>query len=291
MHKRWTKEEVELLKKLHFEKFSIAEIAKILEKSNKAISQKLIHQKLSKKLKKLPLLDNNLIKEIIDFYKIVKSIPKTLKKYPISAYHLRKILKENSVVIFKPLPKILNNGLIKCCHCQTYKSIENFGKNKKNCKICNRLIAKKHSQKNKKTRQEYYYKNLNYYKKYRNNYNKKRKENDELFKFSAAIRSNIIYCFKRKYFGNKNCKTEQILGCSFKEFKNYIESKFEPWMNWDNYGNKKGYSKEINISWDLDHIIPVSFAKNNEELIKLNHYTNFQPLCSYINRYLKRNKI
>ena len=28
-----------------------------------------------------------------------------------------------------------------------------------------------------------------------------------------------------------------------------------------------------------------------EDIIKLNHYTNIQPLCSYINRYVKRDKI
>ena len=40
--------------------------------------------------------------------------------------------------------------------------------------------------------------------------------------------------------------------------------------------------------WDLDHIIPVSSAKTEEELIKLNLYENFQPLCSKINRDLKK---
>jgi hypothetical protein len=28
----------------------------------------------------------------------------------------------------------------------------------------------------------------------------------------------------------------------------------------------------------MDHIIPISSAKTEEEIIKLNHYTNFQPL-------------
>ena len=41
--------------------------------------------------------------------------------------------------------------------------------------------------------------------------------------------------------------------------------------------------------WDIDHIIPVSSAKREEEIIKLNHYTNLQPLCSKINRYIKKN--
>lgn len=98
-----------------------------------------------------------------------------------------------------------------------------------------------------------------------------------------------IYIKKKGYIKQK--ETNYILGCSKEEFKIYIESKFEPWMNWNNYGNWNGISSEINKSWDLDHIVPLSSAKNIEELYKLNHYSNFQPLCSYINRKIKRNKI
>jgi hypothetical protein len=66
----------------------------------------------------------------------------------------------------------------------------------------------------------------------------------------------------------------------------YIESKFEDWMNWDNRGKFNG---ELNYGWDLDHIVPISSAVTEEDIIKLNHYTNFQPLCSYINRVIKKN--
>ena len=79
-----------------------------------------------------------------------------------------------------------------------------------------------------------------------------------------------------------------ILGCSFEEFKYYIGAKFESWMNWNNYGL---YNGELNYGWDIDHIIPVSTAKTEEDIIKLNHYTNLQPLCSYINRYVKKDII
>lgn len=42
---------------------------------------------------------------------------------------------------------------------------------------------------------------------------------------------------------------------------------------------------------DIDHIIPVSTAKKYEDVIKLNHYTNLQPLCSYVNRVIKRDRL
>jgi len=35
----------------------------------------------------------------------------------------------------------------------------------------------------------------------------------------------------------------------------------------------------------------LSFAENEEDIIRLNHYTNLQPLCSYINRYIKRDNV
>ena len=85
----------------------------------------------------------------------------------------------------------------------------------------------------------------------------------------------------------KKSKTEEILGCSFKEFKIYLESKFELWMTWDNHGQ---YTGEYNKTWHLDHIIPISSGINEEEIVKLNHFTNFQPLCSRKNLE-KSNKI
>ena len=56
-------------------------------------------------------------------------------------------------------------------------------------------------------------------------------------------------------------------------------------MNWDNYGL---YNGEENYGWDLDHIVPVSSAQCEEDIYRLNHHSNIQPLCSYVNRYVKR---
>jgi len=121
---------------------------------------------------------------------------------------------------------------------------------------------------------------------YNKNYQKERRRKDKLYNISSRIRTYIINTFKN-INSNKISSTNTILGCSFGEFKKYLELHFEPWMTWDNYGK---YNGELNYGWDIDHVVPLSSAKTEEEIIKLFHYTNLKPLCTYTNRYIKRNK-
>jgi hypothetical protein len=112
-------------------------------------------------------------------------------------------------------------------------------------------------------------------------YKRNRRLNDPLYRLRNNISRRIRRCLN-----TKTTKTNIILGCSSLEFKLYLESKFESWMSWENYGL---YNGELNYGWDIDHIIPLSSTLSEDEIIKLNHYTNLQPLDSYINRYVKRN--
>ena len=121
----------------------------------------------------------------------------------------------------------------------------------------------------------------------RREYINNKTKNDKLFKIKNNIRLSILKSIKRKNY-NKTNKTIKILGCSYEEFKTYLESKFEFWMTWDNYGLYNGSEQ---YGWDIDHRVPLSSAKTEEEVIRLNHYTNLQPLCSHINRNMKRNKL
>ena len=100
-----------------------------------------------------------------------------------------------------------------------------------------------------------------------NNYYLERKRNDSFFKLKSSIRNLLYHSFKRK-FSNKSKRTIEILGCSFDEFRQYIENKFNDNMTWENYG----------IYWEYDHIIQLATALNEDDLLRLNHYTNFQPL-------------
>ena len=118
---------------------------------------------------------------------------------------------------------------------------------------------------------------------YRRKYTKKRLAIDPLFRFSVNVRTLVRLSFKRRGV-KKNTRTEQILGCTIAEFKAYIEKQFESWMNWSNYGINKG---NINQFWSFDHIIPVMTAKNEADVIRLNHHTNLQPLCDFTNKHIK----
>lgn len=79
------------------------------------------------------------------------------------------------------------------------------------------------------------------------------------------------------------------LGCSIKDFKLYMKTKFHNHpktgeiMTWDNWG-KNG--------WHIDHIIPLSkFNLNDrEQFLKACHYTNLQPMWAEYN-LSKSNKI
>ena len=118
-------------------------------------------------------------------------------------------------------------------------------------------------------------------------YTKNRKKVDIIFKLRESIRTSIGNSF-RNFGYSKKSRTHEILGCSFVEFKLHLESKFEYWMTWENKGL---YNGENNFGWDIDHIVPISSARNEEEILKLNHYSNFQPLCSYVNRNIKRDRL
>ena len=109
-------------------------------------------------------------------------------------------------------------------------------------------------------------------------YKLKRLKTDLLFCFIQRVRSSINTSISKMGY-QKNTKTEKILGCSYKEFKTYFESLFKDGMSWENRN-----------LWHIDHIIPISTAKNEEEAIKLNHYTNLQPLWAEEN-IKKSNKI
>jgi hypothetical protein len=111
-----------------------------------------------------------------------------------------------------------------------------------------------------------------------NKWIKKKIQTDDVYRFITTARMLISQSLRNSGY-KKGSKSEQILGCEWDFFKDYIERRFQSGMSWDNYGE-----------WHIDHKIPLSFAKNEEDIVKLCHYINLQPLWAEDN-LKKSNKI
>ena len=108
-------------------------------------------------------------------------------------------------------------------------------------------------------------KNKDHIKEWNRVYTSTRYKNDPVFALKINQRSRVRAILKN----NKNCKTHELLGCSFEELKAHLESKFVTGMGWHNMGE-----------WHIDHIVPLAvFDLSTEEnqFLAFN-YKNLQPL-------------
>ena len=205
----------------------------------------------------------------------------------------------------------INVDSIICFKCKEEKSTNFFDKNKcslngyqSSCKQCRKIARDENKEglsvANRKWREdnkeykaqkdkEYRLNNKEKINAIKRKYEANKRKINPLFKLSCSIRRNIKYILTSSNI-DTNYNTLDILGCSMEDFKKHIESQFLKWMSWDNYGNACE-TLEYNCSWDLDHIIPISSAKTEEEVYLLNHWSNFQPLCSKVNRWEKKDNL
>ena len=206
----------------------------------------------------------------------------------------------------------------KCTKCKEVKSLQDFGNRKdckegkrNHCKICKRQYyndyIKKNKEKetsrqilynknNKEKRKNYKKENKDKIKKDRKAYNiknkdknksyslewrdknkyysaeyfKLRKKTDLLFKLRCNISSNMSSAIKRQGYSKKT-KAYNILKCEFSFF-----------MDWLNGVASNGYTYGIG-DLHLDHVVPISLSETEEELLLLNHYSNFQLLNAFDN--------
>ena len=138
--------------------------------------------------------------------------------------------------------------------------------------------TKKYYEKTKELQKERKINWINSNRKKYNNYWTNRKKTDVEFTLITNMRSRICNYLNSKNI-SKNNKTFYIVGCTPKQLKEHLEKQFVDGMSWDNRKD-----------WHIDHIVPLSSAKTEEELIKLFHFSNLQPLWA-IDNIKKSNKI
>jgi len=95
-----------------------------------------------------------------------------------------------------------------------------------------------------------------------------RKKTDINYRLACNLRSRLNEAIKNNY---KSGSAVRDLGCSIPQLREYLESKFQPGMTWDNWSK---------CGWHIDHIIPLSKfnLENREELLKAVYFTNLRPL-------------
>jgi hypothetical protein len=189
----------------------------------------------------------------------------------------------------------IDQGIKTCDSCKKELNLDNFsktektGKFKKDCKECNAKAGRGYYHKNIESRLKYAKEHYNankdkmlarhkiymqknkatVYKKDRER-KKLREKTDIRYRLRRQYKGLLYSGFKRQGLlkGGRSCK--DFIGCSFEEFRKHIESQFEPWMNWDNYG-KNGWHFGHKICCEL-------FDLTDEKQVKICfHYTNLRP--------------
>ena len=161
----------------------------------------------------------------------------------------------------------------KCSKCKVEKEFTDFSKNRSRkdglhhqCKSCVKdyyeankediaAYSKAHFEANREKRKEQ-----------KKEYQRNRRKSDPLYKLKDNLRSRTSAAFRAGGY-SKSSKTQEMLGVNWGVVSAHIERQFTKGMNWENQGE-----------WQIDHIIPLSSANTEEELKKLCHYSNLQPL-------------
>jgi hypothetical protein len=176
-----------------------------------------------------------------------------------------------------------------CKSCRVKETKDYYGRKQNEIKERVKKYRDRNSVQVRKKRMERYYKNKDSEAKYMSEYRTKnrkeltqkdiqRRKTDPIHKLKHTMNSRLRMFLKSKNLSKKN-KTFSVIGCTPQELKEHLENKFILGMSWENQGQ-----------WHIDHIIPLSSAKTEDEIYKLCHYTNLQPLWAEDN-LKKSNKL
>jgi hypothetical protein len=198
----------------------------------------------------------------------------------------------------------------KCSKCGIIKSVGDFNKSKDSSDgffyVCRECVNKRKREEREKYRNDLEYRILkDERKKYRNTEEYKlemlkraeerkikdkvrRREKDRRkCKFDPAFRirriqKSRIYriCKKKNFIKTKNF--DEIFGLNTEDFRKYFEGLFYSGITWDNYSEKV---------WEVDHIIPICDIQTFDDLVKIFHYTNHQPLLMDDHRIKSKNNL
>lgn len=129
------------------------------------------------------------------------------------------------------------------------------------------IYAAEHKQQKAEYDKQYRQRNKKRIRAYQGEWNKKSIKH----KIVRNLRRRVHHALKGE---TKSESTLSLLGCSINYLKEYLESKFQQGMTWDNYGE-----------WHIDHIKPCSAFDLSDPVQQKEcfAYTNLQPLWAIDN--------
>lgn len=130
------------------------------------------------------------------------------------------------------------------------------------------IYRKTHSEEIKERNKKYRIKNKEKIIKRQNEWCKRKSRTDSVYNLKVRIRQSIKRSLNKKGF-ERSRSCEKILGCDYETFVNHLLNTYK-----ENYGEE--YNNNIKVH--IDHIIPLKTAKAENDIIRLNHYTNLQLL-------------
>ena len=175
----------------------------------------------------------------------------------------RKIYREKNKEKIKKYRKIYyeNNKELASKYQKHYRE-DNKEKIRKKKKDYDKLYNCKNRDKISKRGKRYRENNKNKVNKYRRQYYLKEVKDNLLYRLRNIISKYIYNGLKRNDSSKNGNSCGGFISYTMKELKTYIDSQFEDWMSWDNWGVYDAKTWDDNDSttwtWQIDHIIPHS---------------------------------
>ncbi len=171
----------------------------------------------------------------------------------------------------------------KCSRCGVEKELIEFHKQKASkdglkawCKSCAKQYDLNHKIKIAAQQKQHYLEHKEEIIAQQKQYQVERKVSDPLYKLTKNLR-----CLIRKSIKNggykKSSKTQDLLGANFKTVMKHFKN------SWS-----KRYSTPLSTSFEIHHVIENHTATSEEELIRLQHYTNLIPVSKEEHKELHR---
>lgn len=272
------------VKKLYEENKTYIEIEKILGIDYGIVRKYLNIQNFTRQHRrdnKKPIITQEILNLCKDFFekkysqnKIRDELEKLYPKYFWTLNHIHEI--RNQICPYKYIKNIKD---INCYDQELLVKVKNLFEQKiMNKDICKILSMSKDQ--------------LKLYMKIQNLSAKQRdKIDNKIMEINSKIRKSVSNSIRKCLASQKlkkDNKTFKAVGYTIQELKNHLESKFEYWMNFDNWGIYNRSTWDDNDSttwvWNIDHIIPHSTfnytSMTDEDFKKCWSLNNLRPLSA-----------